>query len=316
MSAKTPFKVLAAFVVLLVVIVAVLFTGLLFINTAVVHAVQKGGTYALGTRVSLRNADIRPFAGTVALKGFRIDNPKGYTKPTFFYLDTASTAVTLNTLNKPVIEVPSLKLEKIVVLIEKKDGKANYQALLDHLAAATGSGGKTTPAPAGKSEKRLIIKDLLITNVSVEVELFDAPGPLGDIVKGASTIKVPTITQIHLQNVGRTGSGIADSGVTPGDLVGIVVRAVLSAASEAGAGILPADMLNDLQGSLAKVGNLSELGISISSGLDGAAKAAADQAAKAAQDAIDNAGKKAIDNIGKGLGDLLPGKKKEEPKKP
>ncbi|MFN0012118.1 MAG: hypothetical protein ACKVS8_10805 [Phycisphaerales bacterium] len=316
MSAKTPFKLLAAFVVLVVAIVAVLFTGLLYINTLVVKGVERGGTYALGTGVHLRNTDIRLFAGTMALKGFRIDNPKGYAKPSFFFLDTASTAITLSTLNQPVIEVPSLRLEKIVVVIERKDGKANYQVMLDHLASVTNSGGKTTPAPSGKSEKRLIIKDLLITNVNVEAELFDAPGPLGEIVKGVSTVKVPTIKEIRLQNVGRTGTGIADSGVTPGELCAIIVRAVLGAAADAGGGILPADLVNDLQGSLAKIGNLSELGITVTGGLDGAAKAATEQATKAVQDTLKDAEKKVMDGLGKGLGDLLPGAKKPEPKKP
>ena len=316
MNKKTPYKILAAFVVLLVVLFTIAFTALMFVNSGVVGAVENGGTYALGTTVTLRNADVRPLSGSVTLKGFKIANPTGYTQPTFFYIERAHTRVALATLREPVIEIPELTLEKITLVVEKKDGKANYQALLDHLATVTGK-GTGGPAPAGKpaDEKKVVIKDLRITEVNIEARLADAPGPMGEIVKGITTIKVPTIKEIHLQNVGKTGTGLADTGITISDLAGIIVRAVLGAAGDAGAGILPADLLGDLQGNLAKLGNLSELGI----GVTGAAKAATEGAAKAAQGAVDNAakeGQKAIDNIGKGLGGLIPGAKKDEPKKP
>lgn len=318
MSTKTPFKILAGFVVLLVLLFTIAFTALMFLNSAVAAAVEKGGTYALGTQVDVRNADVRPFAGSITLKGFKIANAQGYTQPTFFYIERAYTQVALASLNQPVIQIPELALEKVTLVIEKKDGKANYQALLDHVATVTGKAtGGSAPAPAGKpaDEKKVVIKDLRITEVNIEAQLADAPGPLGEIVKGISTIKVPTIKEIHLQSVGRTGTGLADSGVAISDLAGIIVRAVLGAAGDAGAGILPADLLGDLQGNLAKLGNLSELGI----GVSGAAKAATEGAAKAAQGAVDNAvkeGQKALDNVGKGLGGLIPGAKKEEPKKP
>ncbi len=321
---KKPFKILAALVVLLVVAITVAFTALLVLNSAVVAAVERGGTYALGTGVHLRNADVRPFQGTATLKGFRIDNPKGYGDHAFLYLDRSYTKVDVATLNKPVIELPALELNTVVLTIERKDGKANYQAILDHLATVAakvpggGGGGAGAPATAGP-DKKLIIKDLRITDVQVKAQLADAPGPMGEIVKGITTIDVPTIKEIHLQNVGRTGTGIADTGVTLGDLAGIIVRAVMGAAADAGAGILPADLLGDMQGNLAKLGNLSDLGIGVVSGVGGAVQGAAGDAAKAAQGAVEGAakeGQKALDSIGKGLGGLLPGAKKEEPKKP
>ncbi len=323
MNKKTPYKILAAFVVLLVVLFTIAFTALMFVNSGVVGAVENGGTYALGTTVTLRNADVRPLSGSVTLKGFKIANPTGYTQPTFFYIERAHTRVALATLREPVIEIPELTLEKITLVVEKKDGKANYQALLDHLATVTAKlpSGGSTPAPASSpaDEKKIIINDLRITEVNIEAQLADAPGPMGEIVKGISTIKVPTIKEIRLQNVGKTGTGLGGSGVTLSDLTGIIVRAVMGAASDAGAGILPADLLGDMQGNLAKLGNLSELGIGVVGGVGGAAKAATEQAAKAAQGAVDGAakeGQKALDNVTKGLGGLIPGGKKEEPKKP
>jgi len=112
-------------------------------------------------------------------------------------------------------------------------------------------------------------------------------------------VTVP-VEEIHLQNVGKTGTGVGGSGVTVGQLSSLIVQAVLDAAAKAGNGILPADMLGDLQTRLANIGDLKNL--------TGDVGKKAEEAAKTVEDGA----KKAVDGAGKALQGLIPGAKKDK----
>lgn len=293
-------KLLLVLVVLVVLVVAVAFAGLFYVNDLVKVAVEKGGTYATGVKTTLASADIRPFAGSASLNSMQIANPDGFSSAPFFDLGSGGAAVSLASLRQPIIELQRVEAQSIRVTLERKAGKTNYGVILDNVKKLGGSGGGTAPAGSSGGEKKFIIKDLDIRDVRVTVDMLDVGVPLGSIV-------VP-IDRIHLQDIGT-----ASQGLPMADIAGIVVRAVLGAAAENGKGIIPADLLGDLQGQLAVLGSLDKLGIKadavVGKALQDAASKAQDELKKAAEGAVKNVGDQAEKAVGDALGNLLGGKK-------
>lgn len=283
---------------LIIVAVGLVVFGLTRIDAIFKAGVEKGGTWAMGVETRLASADVQLTQGSVAMSGLTVANPPGYKSDKFLGLGSGSIQVALPTIDKPVIEVPSLKLADIRVNLEKESGKANYKVILDNLAKLKGSSQQPGSPPTGPgSEKKFIINEVDIKNVVVHVDLLPLPGVSG--VPGASAltqVDVP-IDEITLKNVGTAGGGLP-----AGELAMVIVNAVLKVATEKGAGIIPADVLGDLQGLLPQLGDLNAMGIEVQGKLNEAAEGLKKEAEKQIDKTVDEARKK--------LEDLIPGKKK------
>jgi hypothetical protein len=292
-----------AVLVLLVVAGVVAFS---MIDKAARVGIEKGGTYALGVQTTLKEANVGVFGGTFAMSGLRVANAQGFPGPHFLTLGDASVAVSLGTLSKPTVELPHLTLDTIDVRLEKKDGKTNYNAILDNLKKVSGDGGESKPAPQPEGEgKKFVINDLSIRKVTVHVDLLGGPDALGALTK----VTIP-IDEVKLQNVGKTGTGVGGTGVTMGQLTGIIVQAVLAAAVEKGQGLIPGDILGDLSGQLASLGDLSKLDLKVL----GDAKGTVEEVGKKVEEAAKDAAKKAEDAVKdatKAIQGLIPGQKKD-----
>lgn len=290
------------FVVLLLVLVVV--GGLIYAVTSIDSlarvGIEKGATYALGVNTSLRSADVDVLAGTFSMAELNVSNPPGFTSPHFLSLGTGGVAVSLATLQKKTIELPSLTLDRISVHLERKpDAGTNYKVILANLDKLKGTSSK----PASADERRFIIRELTITNVVVHADLLGGPGAIGEL----TTINIP-IDQIKLTNVGKTGTGVGGTGVTIGELSSIIVQALLAAAADKGGSIIPADFLSDLKGSLANLDGIKDLGMNVlaeqTATIKDAGKKIIDDAAEKTKDAVKDA-------LDKGLKNLLPGDKKK-----
>lgn len=299
---------LGALVVLLLVC-AVIFGGML-IDSGAKTLVEKGGTYALGTKTTLQSADVGLFKGTFAMKGLNVANPPGFSSPTFFALGAGAVAIDPKTIQSDVIEVPTLSLDGVTANLEKANDKTNYKVILDNLAKVTGSGsGEKKPQPSGGKDKRFIIKDLSIKNVTVKVDVLGGDSGPGAVLKKLTAVTIP-IDEIKLKNVGQTGTGVGGTGVTSGELMGIIVRAVLGAGASNGGGLIPGDMLGDLQGSLASLGNLQEFDMQTLGNAKGTVENFAKDAEKALGDVKKTAedATKKLEKAGEGLKNLIPKK--------
>jgi len=279
--------VVALLIILVVGLIVFAFTR---IDSIFKAAVEQGGTYALGVKTTLASADVQLTQGKVSMSGLNVANPDGYKSDKFFGLGTGSVQVALPTVNQPVIEVPMLNLSDIRVNLEKSGGKANYKLILDNLARL--GSGSTEPKPAGGSEKKFIINEVDIRNVVVHVDLIPEGGTL-------TQVDVP-IEQIQLKDVGT-----ASKGLPAGELAKVIVNAVLAVAAEKGGGLIPADVLGDLQSQLAQLGDLRSMGIEVQSKVGEAAQKAIDEAKVQAEKKIDDA----VKDAQKKLEDLIPGKK-------
>ena len=273
---------------LIVLLAIVGFAGVFYINDLVKIGVEKGGSLALGTKTTLGSADVGLLSGKAAINTLAVANPQGFKATEFMSLGSGAVEVSLSSLRADVVEIPKIELATIRVTLERKDGKTNYKVILDNLAKLqSSSGGGATPTPPADG-KKFIVKDLTITDVKVTVDMLDTPLPVGSLV-------VP-IDQIHLTEIGTASKGLPMS-----DIVGIVVRAVLATASANGNGIIPLDMLNDLQGQLGALGNLDQLGVTLQTKVGDELQKAADNARSQLEKGLGDATKKVEDQVQKGL---------------
>ncbi len=306
-------KLLLILVIVLVLLIAIAGIAVFaYVDSIAKTAVERGGTYALGVQTKLGDADVDIMGGEFEMSKLEVANVAGYPAPHFLTLGDGSVAVSLNTLREPTVVLPHLKLDEIDVRLEKKGGESNYNVILENLKKVSGGGDKPAPQPAPGEEKKFIINELTITDVTVHVDLMES-GALGGALKPLSKVTVP-IDEIKLQNVGKTGEGVAGSGVTMSQLANIIVQAVLAAAVEKGGELIPGDILGDLQGKLASLGDLSKLDIKVLGDVKGTVEdltKSADDVKKKAEEAVEK-GKETVEEAKKALEGLIPKKKDDK----
>ncbi len=282
-------------------IAAIVGIGFLFVSQAdkiAKEAIEQGGTYAMGVETTVDSVDIGWTTGSFAMSGFKIANPAGYdAKDRFFGLGSTGVTVDSKSFQSDLITVPTLNMNDVQINLLKKDGKANYDVILDNLKRFE-SGEKAEPAPSEGEGPGFIINEIRITNIDVYAAFFPIGGDL-------------TAVPIQLDEVVLTDVG-QPSGVKMEELMNIIVKALLSAVANK-AGDLPGGMGEELLNGLANLESLGDLGIGVISGgteiIEGVgaeATKALEDATKAGEDAIDDA-KKAAEDLTKGLGNLLGG---------
>ncbi len=291
---------LVAIVIVLLLLGGGAFYAIGKIDTLAKAAIEKGATYALGVNTSLGKARVGIFSGAFGIDDLAIANPQGFKTPTFFGLKGGDVKVSLASLSKDVVEVPKIGLSGVRVSLERADGRTNYQTILDNLKRLEGEGGaKPAPPKDAGAEKKFIVREVDIRDINVHLDLAGFGGEL-------TQLDVP-ISQVRLTNIG-TADG---AGVDIPTLASTVLQAVLAAVVAKGQGIIPADILNDLQGQLAKLDALGKVGVEVVGkagekveAIGRQAREAIDEQAKAVQGKVDETVKKVEDAVGKATEDV------------
>lgn len=275
---KTLIKMVA---VLLILLVLATVAVALYIDTIAKTAIERGATYALGVETTLGSADVGLLNGTFSMGDLTVANPAGFESPYFTHLGQGDVKVALKTLRQETVELPTLTLTDLEIYLDKKEGKANYDVILENLKRFESQENAQDDAGG----KKFIIDEVLIKNIMVHVQLL----PLGgDLTK----LDVP-IDEVRLHDV---GSG-TDGSVLMSELTSVIIKAVLAAIVQKGGGLIPSDILGDLGQGL---GSLAEMGLDAATGLG---------------DRIKDAGgglDEVTEGLGDGLGGLLGGDKKND----
>ncbi len=291
-------RLVAAFVVLIVVVVV---GGIAAVGMAADsiarRGVEAGATYALGVDTKLAGANVGIMSGSFDMQGLRVANPQGFKSDTFMSLGSGGVSVSFGTLRQEVVELPRLELADLTVNLERADGKANYQAIVDNLKRF--ESGKDKPSTG--EEKRFVIRRVDVRNVRANVSMLPVGGSL-------TTVQV-VVPEIVLTDVGSDGSG-----VTLGQAANIITKAVLASIAANAGNLLPTDFVNDLTTQLGQLESLQSLGVNFAAdfgqGLQNITGSIGDAAKnledlkKAGEDAT-----KQIEDAAKGIGNLLGGKK-------
>ncbi len=260
-----------------------------YIDSIAKAAIERGGTYALGVNTTVNSADVGVLSGEFSLAGLHVANPDGYDRKNFLALGDGEVAVTLGSLRKETVELPLFKLSDIDVSLERRNGKANFDVILDNLKRFESKDDAAKQEPSSNG-KRFIVHEIDIRNIDVHIDM--AP-EVGDLVK----ITLP-IQRVQLKDVGSD----SDKGVLMGELIDIIVKAILQAAADVGAGLIPAELLNSLTSSLGDLESLSSMGVEFATQAGAEAEKLLQDITGEAEKALDDIGKeaeKAVDDVGK-----------------
>ena len=286
-------------VVVLVIAVVVVFVS---IDRIAKTGIEKGASYALAVPTTLDRADVGVFAGTFALDGLEIANPEGFKTPFFFRLDSGGVEVSLASLRSEVVTLPVLRLSDIDVYLDRAGGKSNYGTILENLKrfeSDTPKGETDTPDEKEKPGKKFIVNRIEITDITTHVNLLPMGGDL-------------TQTDVVIPEIILTDVGTAGEPVSLAEITNIITKAILASAAQVGGGIIPDDILGDLQSNLAQLNSLADSGVGMATEavqdvvnqateqVDEAVDQAKEQLEDAAED-LENEARNAIDQGVRGL---------------
>lgn len=284
-------------IVRLVIVLALVVIGagvalVLSVDRIAKAAIEYGGTEALGTKTSLESIHIGILGGTASLSGLAVANPTGYPEGDFLSLGKGEVGVSLGSLSRSTVEVPKIELDRITARLDMKLGqKSNAETVLANIEAFSkkfGSGESKDPAaPAGEG-KKLVIRQLVLTDISAKVAVENA---------AEVDVKIP---RIELKDVG------GGDGVTMAQLMSVITTATVDGILKNGGDAIPAVLRDSLGPKLAEVGNLlgSTVGSAVTGAVEGAQKAI-EGATQNVGKTLEDAGKKTGESIEKGLGDLF-----------
>jgi uncharacterized protein involved in outer membrane biogenesis len=296
---------------LVVGLLAAVIIAFVMIDSLAKAAIEQGGTYALGVDVAVDEADVQPFAGRFVMSSLAVSNPSGFSAPHFMALGSGDVNVSLGSLRSDLIELDVLALDGVNLQLQRKDGKTNYGAVLENLKRFESEEAKpaeeSTTADGGK---KFIVRQLKITNTNVGVDLLG-------LDKADSSIQVK-LPPIEMKDVGSKQNGLA-----MGELASLIIKVLLSTTVSVGDGVIPSELLGDLQGKLATLASVeqfaevlsnvgAELGntaATMGEGVKNVAETATKDLGKAAED-----GKKLLEEGSKqidGLKGLIPSKDKD-----
>ena len=197
--------------------------------------IERAGARALGVETTLDSIKIGILSGGCTLAGFQVANPPDFKSSYFLRLDEGSLDVSLGNLLNDVVEIDQLTLSGVHLNLVREAEKMNFRPIIENirqLKAAREAGEEE--AGEGKGRKKFIIHEVVIQDISVDVDLLPFGGKL-------TQLNVP-IEEIRLQDVGSKES----KGENLSRVTAILVRALLDAVLAKGENILPSEMLDEL----------------------------------------------------------------------
>lgn len=217
--------------------VAVLYV---YVDAIAGRAIERGATSALGVETKVGLVRLSLLRGSLNVGSLKVRNPPGaFDEEYLLEFDDARIQVDLGTLREDVVVASRLTIDGVLVDLEKDAGQTNFGKVLDNLGRSEDAGG-ADPAP---SDKRIVVKELVIRDLVAHYEHTDRIGKLGkiDVV----------VDEVRLQDIGTDHA----RGVSLDELSGIIVRSVFLAIARNGAA-LPNWLVGDLLGGLRDLGSI------------------------------------------------------------
>lgn len=236
-------KLIETVILVIIIVVALLLLGFeLFGEHIIKTGIEVAGTKALGVGVDIDSLDLSVFKGRVAIKGLQVNNPAGYEQKYLLQMGKGEVQTRLKSLMTDKVEIESILLDGITVAIEQKGMDNNLKVVLESLPKAEGE--PKEPAAEGK---KLMVKDLKITNTTVKVKLL----PVQILPGQADTVTIK-LDPIEMKDLG------SDDKLTTAKLSAAVIAAIADGVAKQGAGVLPKDVLSSVQGALKNLGDITK----------------------------------------------------------
>jgi uncharacterized protein involved in outer membrane biogenesis len=212
-------KLLVALAVVAVIALVILFASL---NSIVRNGVVQFGPEVIKAPIQLDGVDISVFSGSGELRGLNVGNPDGFKTPSAFKLGSARLQVKPMSLLGDKVVVQSVKADGAEITFEGSLSGSNLGKIQENVDAYVTAllGAKEKSAKPGK---KLQIDELLITNTKINLSMTILGGK-------AMTIPLP---DIKLANLGQ-----GEQGVTPAEVIKVVIKEVVGQTTAAVSGAL------------------------------------------------------------------------------
>jgi len=222
--------ILIGFVVILIAGGGVISYGILNADSLIKDAVEKYGSEATKTKVTLEGVELSIKEGTAKLKGFRMVNPAGFKTEKAMSFGVVNVKIDTDSSTKDVIVIKEVVIDSPDINYEKINGKANFDAIqqnVDAYAKSKGLGGGKKEVKSEKDGTKLIIENLYVRNGKVAVKT--------DVLLGKKLgAALPTI---HLKNIGKK-----EKGATVGEVTRQIVSAIVGNAANVGKAVVDGAM--------------------------------------------------------------------------
>ncbi len=208
-------KKLRLVLIVLLGIAVLVYVGLTFFLGSVVKAgVNSFGPKLTQTKVELAGANISPLTGSGTLTGLFVSNPAGWSSDKAFFLGKIHVDVEPFSVLGDHIVINEITIDQPEFVYETKIISSNIKDLLKNIEEFTGGGGKDATTKSGKPIK-FVVKKLRITN-------------------GKATLGVgPAAIPLPLPPLSFDNLGVKEGGITPDQLVTVVMKNVLGNIVEA-----------------------------------------------------------------------------------
>ncbi|MEM9347368.1 MAG: hypothetical protein AAGB26_12200 [Planctomycetota bacterium] len=188
-------------VVLLVVIAAV--AAFILIDNIATAAVREGAAFATQTEVEVDGVDVSIFGASATISNLDIKNPDGVFREThdsFLKLGTGGAEVSAGSIMSDKVVIPNVELTDIELSLIGKDGKKNYEAILESLKRFQGDG---PPPEETEGGKKFGITLTTVSRITVHYD-FDEDPALGALpVEG--TLEIAFDEPLVFENLGEGG---------------------------------------------------------------------------------------------------------------
>ncbi len=226
------------FILVIAVIVVVLGTNVL-VDGLIRSGVESGATRALDVGVTIDHLGLGLLSGSASMSGLAVGNPAGFDAEHLLTLKDGSVQLEIGSLLGDVVNIKDIQLKGAHVVVEQKGLiNNNLQTLIKSLPKSDGS---KTSEPSGK---KLHIDNLEMTDITVEIKFSDIPGKTDAVDL--------TLPPIRMQDVG------GDEPIDTAGLTSKILLAIAKGVSEQASGILPDDVISDIEGSLGALGGLKD----------------------------------------------------------
>jgi len=227
--------VIALVVVILIISLAIKMFG----GRAVKAGIQTAGSKVLGVGVRVDHVGLWTLLGKVEMKKLEVDNPEGYKHEQLLKMELAHVDLNVPSLLSDTVEIDKMQFDKIELVIEQKGLTSNLNEILKNIPKSEEKPTEDTPTKEKGEGKNLVIKELIINEVTVKADL-PVPGKMDTV-----TLKIDPIT---MTDVGKKNK------VNTAALMSIILKAITKSIAQQGKDILPAEMIGPLGDTLKEAG--------------------------------------------------------------
>jgi uncharacterized protein involved in outer membrane biogenesis len=217
-------------VLILIVVVAVAVD--IFADRALKTGIEVAATKALSVGVSVGKVDLEIFAGKLDIGNLLINNPPGYKYDRLLELKNARIEIDVKSLLSEQVSIKRIKLDGVNLVLEQRGISGNN---LQDVIKTVSDRQKAKGEPE-KGGKKLYIKNLEISDITVQAKLLPVPG------------KADTVT-LKLDPIVMTDLG-GDNKLDTAELSDRILMAIVTGVANKGTGVLPVEMTTAMKSTL------------------------------------------------------------------